>query len=81
MNFYELTADAEKSLKEAINNVDLLVEEEIFRPDTSSALAELKSALETLEYVKDTLKDWDEDFADLTKREQLNFNFFVRGAA
>ena len=81
MNYYQLTVEAERSLKDTINSVDLLVEEGVFSSDTSSALAELKSALETLEYVKDALEDWDEDFANLSSREQLNFNRLIGGAS
>lgn len=81
MNYYELTAEAAKSIKEAINKVDLLVEEGVFSPDTSSASAELKSALETLEYVKGTLEDWDEDYANLTSKEREAFDLFVQGGA
>ena len=81
MNYYQLTVEAERSLKDTINSVDLLVEEGVFSSDTSSALAELKSALETLEHVKDALKDWDEDFANLSSREQLNFNLLIGGAS
>ena len=81
MNYYQLTVEAERSLKDTINSVDLLVEEGVFSSDTSSALAELKSSLETLEYVKDALKDWDEDFANLSSREQLKFNLLIGGAS
>ena len=70
MNYYELIVAARESLQETIHTIDLLVEEDVFSADLSSALAEMKSALETMEPVEEDLKGWDFDFSG---RDRINF--------
>lgn len=70
MNYYELIVAARESLQETIHTIILLVEEDVFSPDLSSALAEMRSALETMELAEEDLKDWDFEFSG---RDRINF--------
>lgn len=70
MNYYELIVAARESLQDTIHTIDLLVEEGVFTADLSSALAEMKSALETMEPVEEDLKGWDFEFSG---RDRINF--------
>lgn len=70
MNYYELIVAARESLEETIHTIIALVEEDVFSSDLSSALAEMRSALETMELAEEDLKDWDFEFS---KRDRINF--------
>ena len=70
MNYYELIVAARESLQETIHTIDLLVEEDVFIADLSSALAEMRTALETMELAEEDLKDWDFEFSG---RDRINF--------
>lgn len=61
MNYYEQIVAARESLQETIHTINLLIDEDVHIADLRSALAEMKSALETMEPVERDLKNWDED--------------------